>query len=95
MWDFCIGYTFIVGGGSLQIQIVLVSGGCLFYCTLLLFRETKRDAWFNPYIVRGSNVCTNRSNLSMILVLLTLTYRKRPKNDSTKKIQTTYKVIVL
>lgn len=33
----------------------------------------------------GSNVCTSHSNLSMILVLLTLTYRKWPKKDSTKK----------
>lgn len=44
MWDFCISYTFTVTGGSLQIQIVLVGGCCICYCTLLLFRD-KRRCW--------------------------------------------------
>lgn len=94
MWDFCTGYIVIVGGGSLQIQIVLVGGCCLYFSTLLLFVEASGVLDF-IYIISESTVCTDLSNSSMILVLLTLTYRKRPKNDSTKKIRTTYKVIVL
>lgn len=83
MCNFYNGCSFIVRSGSLQIQVVLVGGCCIYYPTALVRQKGMLELIHKLWAGQISRQIFQ--SWVWFFSLLMLTYRKRSKNDSTKK----------